>query len=133
MNNLARVWAVRAGATQKDTIGRLAAASEAGQLDPAVATELTEAFHFLWDVRLHHQADQVQAGEPPDDFIDPASFGSFMRSGLKTAFRVIARAQRLLGSEEAASLERRARHALSRSRGRCPWRGSHRRRGSSRR
>ncbi|MEX1262526.1 MAG: putative nucleotidyltransferase substrate binding domain-containing protein [Actinomycetota bacterium] len=103
VNNLARVWAVRAGAPQKDTIGRLAAASEAGQLDPAVATELTEAFHFLWDVRLHHQADQVQAGEPPDDFIDPASFGSFMRSGLKTAFRVIARAQRLLGSEESVN------------------------------
>jgi len=103
VNNLARVWAVRAGVTQKDTIGRLRAASEAGELDAAVATELTEAFHFLWDVRLHHQAAQVEAGEPPDDHIDPSSFGSFTRSGLKTAFRVIARAQRLLGSEESVN------------------------------
>jgi CBS domain-containing protein len=103
VNNLARVWAVRAGAAQKDTLGRLHAATEAGQLDAAVATELAEAFHFLWDVRLHHQARQVEAGEPPDDFVDPAAFGSFTRSGLKAAFRVIERAQRLLGSEESVN------------------------------
>jgi CBS domain-containing protein len=103
VNNLARVWSVRAGAAHKDTIGRLRAASEAGELDAAVATELTEAFHFLWDVRLQHHARQVEAGEPPDDFIDPSAFGSFTRSGLKAAFRVITRAQRLLGSEESVN------------------------------
>ena len=51
-------------------------------------------------MRLHHQASQVDAGEAPDDFVDPATLGSFSRSGLKEAFRVLARAQRLLGSEE---------------------------------
>jgi CBS domain-containing protein len=99
-NNLARVWAVRAGVTQKDTIGRLRAASAADEVDAATAAELVEAFHFLWDVRLHHQASQVDAGDTPDDFVDPATLGSFARSGLKEAFRVLARAQRLLGSEE---------------------------------
>jgi CBS domain-containing protein len=100
VNNLARVWAVRAGVTQKDTIGRLRASAAAGEIDAAIATELTESFHFLWDVRLHHQAAQVGLGEAPDDFVDPATLGSFSRSGLKEAFRTIARAQRLLGSEE---------------------------------
>ena len=100
VNNLARVWAVRAGVTAKDTIGRLRAASAAGSIEHEVADELVEAFHFLWDVRLHHQAGQVGAGEPPDDFVDPASLGSFSRSGLKEAFRVITRAQRLTGTEE---------------------------------
>jgi CBS domain-containing protein len=100
VNNLARVWAVRAAVTQKDTIGRLRAASAAGEVDAGTAGELIEAFHFLWDVRLHHQASQVDAGEAPDDFVDPATLGSFSRSGLKEAFRVLARAQRLLGSEE---------------------------------
>ena len=75
MNNLARVWALRAGVTMKDTIGRLRAARPpARSIDPT-ATELVEAFHFLWDVRLHHQVDQVVAGEAPDDFIDPATLG----------------------------------------------------------
>jgi signal-transduction protein with cAMP-binding, CBS, and nucleotidyltransferase domain len=35
----------------------------------------------------------------PDDFIDPASLGTIAKSGLKEAFRVIARAQRQLASE----------------------------------
>jgi Putative nucleotidyltransferase substrate binding domain. len=35
----------------------------------------------------------------PDDFVDPATLGPFSRSGLKEAFRVIARAQRLLETE----------------------------------
>ena len=64
VNNLARVWAVRAGVTSKDTIGRLRGVAAAGALDDALVTELVEAFHFLWDVRLHHQADQVAAGDP---------------------------------------------------------------------
>ncbi|MGZ8631159.1 MAG: putative nucleotidyltransferase substrate binding domain-containing protein [Actinomycetota bacterium] len=103
VNNLARVWAVRAGVTQKDTIGRLLGAANAGRLDETIARGLTEAFHFLWGVRLDHQAGQVGRGEPPDDFIDPASLGAFTRSGLKEAFRVIGRAQRLLGTEEGLS------------------------------
>jgi CBS domain-containing protein len=100
VNNLARVWAVRAGVTQKDTIGRLRGASALGELEPDTADELVEAFHFLWDVRLRHQAAQVDAGDVPDDFVDPATLGSFSRSGLKEAFRLLARAQRLLASEE---------------------------------
>jgi CBS domain-containing protein len=100
VNNLARVWAVRSGAAQKDTIGRLHAAVDAGEIERPTAIELEEAFHFLWDVRLRHQADQVANGEDPDDFVDPAALGPFSRSGLKEAFRVIGRAQRLLSTEE---------------------------------
>jgi CBS domain-containing protein len=102
VTSLARLWAVRAGMTQKGTLARLDAAAQAAQdpLDPDVARELSEAFHFLWEIRLRHQAEQVTAGRSPDDYVDPASLGPFSRSGLKEAFRVIARAQRLLASEE---------------------------------
>jgi CBS domain-containing protein len=100
VNNLARVWAVRAGITQKDTIGRLEGAATAGEIDERVARELVEAFHFLWEVRLNHQAEQIDGGEEPDDFIDPRGLASFTRSGLKEAFRVITRAQHLIGAEE---------------------------------
>ena len=51
-------------------------------------------------MRLHHQVDQVDAGETPDDFVDPATLGSFSRSGLKEAFRVLGKAQRQLAAEE---------------------------------
>ena len=99
VNNLARAYAVGAGLTAKGTIARLEGAATAGALDPSVARELVEAFRFLWDVRVRHQVDQVRTGEAPDDFVDPAGLGSLARSGLKEAFRVLARAQRLLASE----------------------------------
>ena len=104
VNSLARVWALRAGVTRKATTERLEGAAAAGQLAPDTARELAEAFHFLWDVRLSHQASQVAAGETPDDFIDPATLGPFTRTGLKEAFRAIARGQRQLATEEGLPL-----------------------------
>ena len=100
VTNLARVYAVQAGVAAKPTIARLEAASGLGVMDHHVADELAEAFRFLWGVRLRHQADQVEAGEPPDDFVDPGELGPLARSGLKEAFRVITRAQRQLASEQ---------------------------------
>lgn len=104
VNNLARAYAMQTGVAAKGTPTRLAAASAADGLESSMAQELGEAFHFLWDVRLHHQVDQVRAGELPDDFVDPATLDSFTRSGLKEAFRVIARAQRTVATELGVSL-----------------------------
>ena len=100
VTNLARVYAVQAGVAAKPTIARLDAAAAAGALGHHAAGELTEAFRFLWGVRLHHQATQVGAGEAPDDFVDPGALGPLSRSGLKEAFRAIVRAQRQLASEQ---------------------------------
>ncbi|MGE5227470.1 MAG: putative nucleotidyltransferase substrate binding domain-containing protein, partial [Planctomycetaceae bacterium] len=99
VTNLARAWGIAAGTTEKGTLPRLDAAVAAGELDGSLATELAQAFHFLWDVRLQHQAAQVRAGAPADDFVDPAALGAFQRSGLKEAFRVVRTAQRLLASQ----------------------------------
>ena len=49
--------------------------------------------------RLRHQADQVRAGAPPDDFVDPKTLGPVTRRGLKEAFGVISRSQRALAAE----------------------------------
>ena len=99
IGNLARAAAIRAGAPDTGTLARLRAAAAAGTLEASVADELIEAFAFLWDARLHHQVDQVRAGEAPDDFLDPSLLGSVARSGLKEAFRTISRAQRQVASE----------------------------------
>jgi CBS domain-containing protein len=99
VNNLARAYAVRAGVAAKGTLARLDAAADAGDIDADVARELQEAFHYLWEVRLRHQTGQVIAGVAPDEFLDPATLGPFSRSGLKEAFRVITRAQRLLATD----------------------------------
>jgi CBS domain-containing protein len=46
------------------------------------------------EARVEHQARQVDAGETPDNFIDPRSLGRIERARLKDAFRVIAHVQR---------------------------------------
>jgi CBS domain-containing protein len=99
IGNIARLEGVRAGLPAKDTLERLAGAAAAGTLDPSTANELSEAFRFLWEVRLRHQADQVRRGEAPDDFVDPSTLGPVTRRGLKEAFGVIARTQRVLAAE----------------------------------
>jgi CBS domain-containing protein len=90
---------VKAGIPAKATLDRLAGAAAAGTLDASTANDLSEAFRFLWEVRLRHQADQVRRGEPPDDFVDPSTLGPVTRRGLKEAFGVIARSQRVLAAD----------------------------------
>jgi CBS domain-containing protein len=99
VGNLARSYAIGAGLVEKRTIPRLRAAAEAGAIEDELAAGLEEAFRFLWGVRLEHQVRRIRAGEPADDFVDPAELGPITRHGLKEAFRAIARAQRLLASD----------------------------------
>ncbi len=98
VGNLARVHAVAAGVTRTGTVERLRTAPDHPLLSRGVADELIEAFHFLWEIRLRHQVEQVHAGETPDEFLDPSTLGPVARQGLKEAFRVIARAQRELAT-----------------------------------
>ncbi len=99
IGNIARLEGVRAGISDKETLDRLAGAATAGTLDADLAAELSEAFRFLWEVRLKHQAQQLRSGERPDDFVDPSTLGPVTRRGLKESFAVIAKAQRGLATE----------------------------------
>ncbi len=99
IGNIARLEGVRAGIPAKETLDRLAGSANAGRLEEGGAGELSEAFRFLWEVRLRHQAAQVRRGGTPDDFVDPSTLGPVTRRGLKEAFSVISRAQRGMATE----------------------------------
>lgn len=99
ITNLARARALRTGRTEKRTLERLRAAVASGQIDEETRASLEEAFRLLWQIRLEHQANQVRAGEPPDDFVDPVSLGPIARRGLKEAFRMIRKEQRALSAQ----------------------------------
>ncbi|MGZ4133429.1 MAG: putative nucleotidyltransferase substrate binding domain-containing protein, partial [Actinomycetota bacterium] len=99
VTNLARAWGIEAGSTEKGTLRRLDAAVATGALDGQLATELADAFRFLWHVRLQHQAAQVRTGAVPDDLVDPGMLGTYERSGLKEVFRVVRMAQRRLAGQ----------------------------------
>jgi CBS domain-containing protein len=94
--SLARTLAVSAGVSANATITRLDASRGSDLIDDELRTGLTEAFRFLWQVRVEHQARQVEAGAEPDDLVDPAILGPLTRQGLKDAFRMIGRGQAAL-------------------------------------
>lgn len=99
ITNLARAVGIAAGSASKGTLPRLDAAAAAGTLNAQVARELSEAFRFLWQIRLRHQVAQVEAGTAPDDFVDPKALGPLDRSALKESFRVIRAAQTFVSTE----------------------------------
>ncbi|HEY7283107.1 MAG TPA: DUF294 nucleotidyltransferase-like domain-containing protein [Actinomycetota bacterium] len=99
VGELARAWAVEVGAAATGTIARLDAAAAAGRIDEDTRSGLAESYRLLWEVRLAAHVRAHRAGEPPDDFVDPATLGALTRRELKEAFRIVASAQRTLSTE----------------------------------
>lgn len=96
--NLARFHALAHGITISATIDRLVAAQEAGGLESEVAASLIEAFSIVSRIRLEHHAAKIEAGEQPDNLIEPDQLPPVARLGLREAFRSIAHAQKRLGA-----------------------------------
>jgi CBS domain-containing protein len=99
ITNLARTYGVRAGSTERRTLGRLQAGAATGEIDRETHEGLAEAFRLLWRVRLEHQVSCVRLGAAPDDFVDPTSLGPVTRQALKQAFKIINGAQKELASD----------------------------------
>ncbi len=97
--DLARWAGMSAGVASASTLERLRAAAAAGTLDENEAGTLTEAFEFIFALRLDHQVEQVRRGETPDDFINPKQLNPLARSYLREAFRAEASVQAGLSAE----------------------------------
>ena len=94
--NLARFYALSNGITISSTLDRIVAAQEVEAVDAETAAALREAFVILARVRLEHHAARIEAGLPPDNFIDPGQLPPLSRSQLREAFRAVAQAQKRL-------------------------------------
>jgi CBS domain-containing protein len=88
-----------AGVTSASTPERLRAAAAAGTLSAADAATLADAFQLVMALRLEHQVVQLQAGEEPDDHLDPAALSPLTRTYLKEAFRAVASVQKRVAGE----------------------------------
>jgi len=99
VTNLARTHAIRAGVTVNRTIERLRSAASAGVISERTRDDLLEAFRLLWRIRLEHHAEQIERGEVPDDYVDPASLPSITGGALGGSLQAIAAAQKQLAEE----------------------------------
>jgi CBS domain-containing protein len=97
--NLARFGGVAAGSRATGTVERLVIAADAGTLPRQTAGSLEEAFGLLTALRLDHQVEQLRAGQPADDFIDPRTLNPLARRYLREAFRALASIQHTLGND----------------------------------
>lgn len=85
-----RVYALSLGLVDTNTLDRLAKAGPAVGLTPAEIQELREGYEVICRLRLRHQLGCVEAGVPPDNFIDPQGLGKADRLLLKEAFKTMA-------------------------------------------
>jgi CBS domain-containing protein len=57
--------------------------------DPGTAADLAAAFEYLQQLRLRHQAGQLQAAAAPDNLFPLADLGALERRWLKDAFHLL--------------------------------------------
>jgi len=86
---LGRWAAAVAGSGVGSTPDRLKTAAEAGVLRASQAQTLSEAFELSLQLRIVHHMEQLAAGEPLDDLLDPAAMSPLTRGHLRDVFRAV--------------------------------------------
>ncbi|MEW6348027.1 MAG: DUF294 nucleotidyltransferase-like domain-containing protein [Thermodesulfobacteriota bacterium] len=97
--DFARVMALKNGIRETNTLSRLQALGEANLIPGELFADAKEAYEFQMQLRLVHQYTQMEQGENPDNYIDPAELSEIEKQTLKEAFAVISRLQTYLKME----------------------------------
>lgn len=87
--DLARIYALAEGVEEVSTIERLKCVSGTRSLTRASADDLLDAFEFISNLRVKHQAQQINIGIDTDNYMAPAEISKLERSHLKGTFKVI--------------------------------------------
>lgn len=94
--DLARIFALAAGAPEVNTFDRLEAAAREGALSATAAKDLAEALELIGRIRLDHQAHNTARGEKPDNFVAPSELSNLAKRQLQDAFKIIQTLQSVL-------------------------------------
>jgi CBS domain-containing protein len=86
--DLARLFALEAGSAETATVARLGTATDRGAVG-RTAADLAAAFEYLQELRLRHQAQQLEAAAAPDNLVPLADLGALERRWLKDAFHLL--------------------------------------------
>ena len=94
--DLARLFALEQGVRPSSTWERLEALRGGGTIIGDLVDELEYALDFITLLRIHHQARQLEAGQPIDNFIRLDTLSHLERKALKDIFRLILKVQDLV-------------------------------------
>jgi len=96
LTDLIRIHALACGSTAQNSFDRLDAIAAANMMPPDAVKHLRYALEFLSMVRIRHQADALEHGITPDNYIEPERFTHSERHNLKEAFQVLSNSQNFL-------------------------------------
>ncbi|HRJ54092.1 MAG TPA: putative nucleotidyltransferase substrate binding domain-containing protein [Candidatus Thiothrix moscowensis] len=91
--DMARLYALASGLKPINTWERLDAIAEAGGISRSLIDDLRDAFEFISTVRLQHQAQQIEKGQKPNNYVPPEELSALERRHLKDAFEVVSTMQ----------------------------------------
>jgi CBS domain-containing protein len=89
-----RVHALGLGIAETNTVDRLIGAGARGIFDAGTVRELREAYEVICRLRLARQLQCVEAGQLPDNRVDPGALGRGDQVLLREAFRSLQALQR---------------------------------------
>jgi len=87
--DLARIYALSEGISEVNTIERLKRVRGTRALSHEGADDLLDALEFIGNLRMKHQAEQINIGVEADNFMAPIEISKLERSHLKDTFKVI--------------------------------------------
>ncbi|MCD5994950.1 cyclic nucleotide-binding/CBS domain-containing protein [Pseudomonas sp. CDFA 602] len=96
LTDLIRIHALACASTAQNSFDRLEAISTTRLIQPDAVEHLRYALEFLSMVRIRHQADALEQGATPNNYIEPERFSNSERHNLKEAFQVLSNAQNFL-------------------------------------
>ena len=95
--DLARIHALQGRLRPVNTRARLTEAAARGIVSERGGQDLIAAYDLIQTARLENQAEQIRAGQRPDNFLSPAGLPDFERSHLRDAFVVVRSMQSAIG------------------------------------
>lgn len=91
--DISRNYSLSAKLKPLNTIERLHAIQQAGEMSKEMACSLIDAHEFIAGIRLEAQGKQYRAGVKVDNYLDPEELSTLVRHQLKDAFHVVRDAQ----------------------------------------
>ena len=100
--DLIRVYTLALGLPEQNTRERMAALQQQTTdvgISAGSLADLQDAFEFISNLRLQHQARQIEAGIAPDHYVPPEQFSALEQRYLKNAFEVVSDLQSALARQ----------------------------------
>lgn len=96
--DMARVYALSTSLPVANTRDRLDHVTEGQQISVEAARDLRDALDFISDIRVRHQAQQIESKQKPDNFLRLNELSNFDRAHLQSAYHIVKSLQETLAN-----------------------------------